>query len=99
MPIITGAMARPEIAMPSLSVAEEAQAAPGFSDQFAEFVKKANDQIVEGEVESLKFASGQTNNIHETMLAAERANIALRLVGSVRNRVLEAYQEIMRMPV
>ena len=45
------------------------------------------------------FAAGQQNNIHETLLAAERANIAFRLVGSIRNRMLEAYSEVMRMNV
>lgn len=99
MPLITGVESRPEIALPKLSLADKEVAAPGFSDQLLEFVKKANEELKTGEAESLKFATGETNNIHETMLAAERANIALRLVGSVRNRLLEAYQEIMRMPV
>jgi flagellar hook-basal body complex protein FliE len=99
MPVITGIQARPEISLPQLSLTDKEVAAPGFSDQLLEFVGKANEQLQVGEAESLKFASGATNNIHETMLAAERANIALRLVGSVRNRILEAYQEIMRMPV
>ncbi|MCU0661927.1 MAG: flagellar hook-basal body complex protein FliE [Myxococcota bacterium] len=99
MPIITGVASGPEISLPQLSLADKEVAAPGFSDQLLEFVKKSNEELKTGEVESLKFASGETNNIHETMLAAERANIALRLVGSIRNRLLETYQEIMRMPV
>jgi flagellar hook-basal body complex protein FliE len=44
-------------------------------------------------------ATGQNTNIHETMIAAEKADVALRLMVQVRNKIIEAYQEIMRMQV
>jgi flagellar hook-basal body complex protein FliE len=44
-------------------------------------------------------ASGKNENIHETMLAATQAELGFNFVVQVRNRVLEAYQEIMRMQV
>ncbi len=48
---------------------------------------------------SLDFAMGKTDNIHNVMIAQEKANIALQFTVQVRNNVLEAYREIMRMPV
>jgi flagellar hook-basal body complex protein FliE len=38
-------------------------------------------------------------NLHETAIALEKADVALRVATKVRNKVVEAYQEIMRMQV
>jgi flagellar hook-basal body complex protein FliE len=76
-----------------------ATAAPGFSEQMLQFLKEANNEMVESENISKAFAAGENNNIHETMIAAEKALVAFKLVGSVRNRVMEAYSEVMRMNV
>jgi flagellar hook-basal body complex protein FliE len=74
-------------------------AAPGFSDHLISFVKDANTEMKGAEKIAQAFAAGETNNIHETMIAAERAVIAFRLVGTVRNRIMEAYNEVMRINV
>lgn len=42
---------------------------------------------------------GQSGNIHEAMIALEKADISFRAMMQVRNKILEAYQEIMRMQV
>lgn len=38
-------------------------------------------------------------NLHETVLALEKADVGMRLAMKVRNKLVEAYQEVMRMPV
>src|SRR3989442_2026740 len=43
-----------------------------------------------------QLATGQNTNIHETMIASEKADIALRMMVQVRNKMIEAYQEMMR---
>lgn len=43
------------------------------------------------------FSAGEDIDIHNVMMAIERANLALSVVTEVRNRALEAYQEMMRM--
>jgi len=48
---------------------------------------------------SRRVASGDDVELHDVMLTAEKANLALQLTIEVRNKVIEAYQEIMRMPV
>jgi flagellar hook-basal body complex protein FliE len=40
---------------------------------------------------------GETKNIHETMIAIEKANVSFNMMIQVRNKLLSAYQEIMRM--
>ena len=42
---------------------------------------------------------GQPIELHQVMIAAEKAGIALELLVETRNRLVEAYQELMRMPV
>ena len=37
-------------------------------------------------------------DIHETMIALQKADISMRLLLTIRNKVIEAYREIMRMP-
>jgi flagellar hook-basal body complex protein FliE len=44
-----------------------------------------------------KFLSGENEELHTTVLAAEKAEIAFDLGLQVRNKVVSAYQEIMRM--
>lgn len=43
--------------------------------------------------------SGQAKNLHEVMISMEQADISMRLLVQMRNKVVEAYQEIMRMQV
>ena len=70
---------------------------PGLGEQFGEFLSKANQVMKDSEKIEADFAAGKHNNIHETMIAAERATITLKLVGAVRNKMLMAYQEVMNM--
>jgi flagellar hook-basal body complex protein FliE len=45
------------------------------------------------------FARGGVTDVHQVTIAAQEAEIALELVLAIRNKVIEAYQEIMRMTV
>jgi len=45
------------------------------------------------------FIAGKTDSIHEVLIAGEKASLSLQLVLEVRNKVLEAYQEINRMQI
>ena len=46
-----------------------------------------------------KLATGQDKDIHNTMIAMEKAGVAFQMTMQVRNKMLEAYQEVMRMQV
>ncbi|MBN2526198.1 MAG: flagellar hook-basal body complex protein FliE [Deltaproteobacteria bacterium] len=70
---------------------------PDIGEQFGEFLSKANAVMKEAEQMGEDFAAGKHNNIHETLIANERATITFKLVGSVRNRMMMAYQEVMNM--
>ena len=70
---------------------------------FADLIKKSIESVNAKQVDSDKaaagLASGQSSNIHEVMIKMEEAEISLRLMVQMRNKVVEAYQEIMRMQV
>ena len=70
---------------------------------FEEFYKAAIGLIEqtdkaqkEAEKLGLDFVMGKTDNIHNVMIAQEKANIALQFTVQVHSKVLEAYKEIMR---
>lgn len=70
---------------------------------FSEFLNGALQQVSDLQNESDKlndaFALGKTDNIHQVMIAAEKADLAMQFTVQVRNKILDAYNEIMRMPV
>jgi flagellar hook-basal body complex protein FliE len=46
-----------------------------------------------------QYTVGQAETLHDTMIAVEKADLSLRLLMQVRNKAVEAYQEIMRMQI
>jgi len=70
---------------------------------FGEFLNSAIQQVNNIQQESEKLnealALGLTDNIHQVTIASEKASIALQFTMQVRNKIMDAYQEIMRMPV
>ena len=73
------------------------------ADKFAETLQSAVGQVNENQVAAdravEKLQTGESRNLHEVMISLEKADISMRLLVQVRNKVIEAYQEIMRMQV
>ena len=72
-------------------------------DQFLraamDVVNQTNERIIESDIEQVRFATGQSNDMLTVILAQERAGSALNFTVQITNRVIEAYREIMRMQV
>jgi flagellar hook-basal body complex protein FliE len=71
----------------------------GFGDMLKESIEQVNQAQVSADHSIKELAAGRTKNIHETMLTIENADASLKLMMQVRNKVLDAYKEIMRMQV
>ncbi len=71
--------------------------APDFAEILKEAFEKVNQVQKNAEKMASDFALGKISNIHEVIIEAEKATIALRLTTEVRNKIIEAYREIMRM--
>jgi len=70
-----------------------------FLDYLNSAIEKTNSLIIESEKLSEDFAAGRTDNIHQVLIAAEKADIALQFTIQIRNKILDAYNEIMRMQI
>lgn len=70
-----------------------------FGETLKDAVQSVNQlqQTADKKMEDL--ATGKAKSIPDVMIAAEKADIALKLMVQVRNKVIEAYQEIMKMQV
>jgi flagellar hook-basal body complex protein FliE len=73
--------------------------ATNFSDILGEALNKVNDLQKESTAATESFLSGETDNIHNVMIAGSKANLALQMTIQVRNKVMDAYNEIMNMQV
>jgi len=72
---------------------------PSFADTLEQSLDKVNTLQKKADVAIQDFITGDTRYIHETMLAVGKADLAFRLTMQVRNKMVEAYQEVMRMQV
>lgn len=70
-----------------------------FSEMLASSIGDVNNLQKEANVAIEKLVTGKSKNIHETMLAMEKAEIAFKSMNQIRSKVIDAYKEIMRMQV
>lgn len=84
---------------PLPTAAASGAAAPGFAQWMSREVSELNSQLVSAEQGIQKLAAGTAENLHDVMLQLEQARLAMQVASQVRSRVLEAYQEVMRMQV
>ncbi len=83
---------------------EKAKAANlGEGTDFSSFLKEALNGLdktqQEADQAAVALVTGQTDDFHTPIIAMEKANLALGLAVDVRNKVLDAYHEIMRMQI
>ena len=69
----------------------------GFGKLLKEAVSEVNKLQMEAGEAMQKLAVGEGEGIHETMIAMEKAGLSFKMMMQVRNKVLAAYQEIIRM--
>lgn len=79
------------------------QETPDLKQSFTSLLQKATTTLDQLDRETVMaqadLVSGNARDMHTAAISAEKASLALDLVVSVRNKAIEAYQEIMRMPV
>jgi flagellar hook-basal body complex protein FliE len=86
---------------PAAATRMEASSAPGpsFLDRVTDGLQEVNQQLLASQRDLQGLAIGEAENVHDVMIRLEEGRIALQLMLQVRNRVLEAYQDVMRMQV
>ena len=81
------------------SVPTSNEAGPSFADTLKEAVNSVNQLSLDADSKAQALATGKTDDIAGVMIATEKADIALRAMVQVRNKIIDAYQEIMKMQV
>ncbi|MGZ3743251.1 MAG: flagellar hook-basal body complex protein FliE [Pseudobdellovibrionaceae bacterium] len=83
-----------------LSQGGSANEIPGsFADTLKSAIGNVNQLQKASDKSAQDLATGRTDNVADVMIAAEKADIALRVMVQVRNKIIDAYQEIMKMQV
>ena len=72
---------------------------PAFSDRLRDAVESVNAAQVNADDHLRAVAAGQDVDLHATMIALEEADISLRAMTSVRDKVVEAYERVMNMSI
>ena len=86
----------------SIARAVRTAATPDAAGSFAESLGKLVDSVEQSEAEAngavVNMLDG-SGEVHEAMIALQRAELTLQFTLQLRNKLLQAYQDIMRMPV
>jgi len=86
------------VTLPSaIRPAGESRSAGGFADVFASAIKSVEGYGQNASASVERFLSGEGEELHNTVLATQQAELAFELFLQARNKVVSAYQEIMRM--
>ena len=72
---------------------------PGFGQYLTDAIDQVNGLQANADTLAQKLATGDVQDVHQVMLALNQASNAFGLTTQVRNKVLDAYQEVMRMQV
>ena len=70
-----------------------------FSDTIKNYIKSVNNDQIAANNSIERFLKGEEKDIHNTMISIQKADISLQLMMQIRNKLVSAYQEIMRIQV
>ena len=71
----------------------------GFMDSLKSAIGKVNDTQLEAGRAVGALMTGETQDLHTTLIAVQKADLSFQMMMQVRNKIVQAYQEIMRMQV
>ncbi|CAM5185922.1 Flagellar hook-basal body complex protein FliE OS=Ureibacillus acetophenoni OX=614649 GN=fliE PE=3 SV=1 [Ureibacillus acetophenoni] len=75
------------------------EAQQNFASFLNEAIQSVNNQQIQSDVLTQKLINGEDVDLHEVMIASQKASITLNATMEVRNKMIDAYQEIMRMSI
>ncbi|HTS18839.1 MAG TPA: flagellar hook-basal body complex protein FliE [Verrucomicrobiae bacterium] len=84
---------------PEITPASSSDATSSFSDALSRAVGEINTKQVAANDSINGLISGQNVSLHQAMISMQEASVSFQLMVEVRNKLLESYQELMRMQV
>ncbi|MGH7233370.1 MAG: flagellar hook-basal body complex protein FliE [Nitrospiraceae bacterium] len=99
MPIKLPVTSIPDPAGSAASGGAAAQGQPGFLDSLKEAIVKTNEVQLEANHAVETYLTGENQNVHQTMVALQKADVSFQLMMQIRNKLVSAYEEIQRMQI
>lgn len=75
------------------------EAQKSFTSVLKKSIENLNQSQIQSDIMTEKLARGENVDLHQVMIASQKASITMQATLEVRNKVIEAYQEMMRMQV
>jgi flagellar hook-basal body complex protein FliE len=79
--------------------AESAVSAGAFQQLLAQVIDQNIKADHEAEEKTTQFVTGQVSDIHDVMIAGEKADIAFQMTMAIRNKMVDAYTQVMGMQI
>lgn len=70
-----------------------------FSDMLTDAINSVDQAMKESDQKVQSFIAGETENVHDVMIAMQRAQVSFQLMTEIRNKAIETYHEISRMQI
>ena len=102
-PVISPAVQASQFLPPSSQIPGADGAAPGAAGDFSQLVSQGlqnvNGQLLVSQTDLQRLALGDAQNLHQIMIRLEESRLSFQLMMQVRNRLLESYQDVMKMSI
>lgn len=89
----------PAGAAPASTLEGPAAAGTDFGQLFTRGIGGINQQLLASQTDLQQLATGDVQNLHQIMIRLEESRMSFQLMLQVRNRLLEAYQDVLKMQV
>jgi flagellar hook-basal body complex protein FliE len=76
-----------------------ANGASAFGTMVSQGLAQVNEKLLASQTDLQALATGETQNVHQVMIQLEESRLSFQLMMQVRGRLLEAYQDIMKMQI
>jgi len=93
LPVQSGA------ALKTAPVSTSSESGGSFKELFDKAINSLNASQLNADANVQKFLTGEVQDLHTVMIAMEEARLSMQLAVEVRNKLVEAYQELSRMQV
>lgn len=89
----------PDWDIAAAGVGKTGPAGAEFGRLISDGLSHVNEQLGASEVDLQRIATGDVQNLHQVMMRLEESRLSFQLLMQVRNRLLEAYQDVMKMQI
>lgn len=92
-------IAAPSLAATGMGAGPQAAGGVDFGQMVSDGISQVNQQLAASQVDLQRLATGDVQNLHQVMMNLEETRLSFQLLMQVRNRMLEAYQDVMKMQI